>query len=337
LIPVAAWPSTDQCGVIRGRPALNQRVPDDIGPGKLDQVGAAVTVSEYPPIAPELVEPAEIAGGNPPPRLVLVAAACPPVGEMPQVLVQGAEHPGRHHRPVVGGPAPHDRGKPDNDSHRVRSAQRAHLDREPFPEPPDRLLARLDQQLAIRVTPQIESQEIEPLRRGPDVRLLLPTRRRPPRVLTRRLSCMDEVIGRRNVRSCCAVPKLCQQVKNGESLVETASSWNLDGLPLIGKRLMRRWSSSQCVEATDKESRIAIPRLRYLRGLAMMVNDDELSSAINALIMALRLQMQGLGRSALDIANLAFVEWLAIRITSPREMVIDSLSTAESWRGNPSL
>jgi hypothetical protein len=69
----------------------------------------------------------------------------------------------------------------------------------------------------------------------------------------------------------------------------------------------------------------------------MMVNDDELPSAINALIMALRLQMQGLGRSALDIANLAFVEWLAIRITSPREMVIDSLSTAESWRRNPSL
>ena len=117
----------------------------------------------------------------------------------------------------------------------------------------------------------------------------------------------------------------------------SAGAMNLDGLPLIGKRLMRRWSSSQCVEATDKESRIAIPRLRYLRGLAMMVNDDELSSAINALIMALRLQMQGLGRSALDIANLAFVEWLAIRITSPREMVIDSLSTAESWRGNPSL
>ena len=49
-----------------GRPALNQRVPDDIGPGKPDQVGAAVTVSEYPPIAPELVEPAETAGGNPP-------------------------------------------------------------------------------------------------------------------------------------------------------------------------------------------------------------------------------------------------------------------------------
>src|SRR4030088_1934377 len=68
-------PVLGQRGVIRGRSALDQGVPDDVGPGELDEVGAAVPVSEHPSVASELVEPAEIAGGDPLPRLDLVATA----------------------------------------------------------------------------------------------------------------------------------------------------------------------------------------------------------------------------------------------------------------------
>ena len=44
---------------------------------------------------------------------------------------------------------------------RVRSAQRAHLDREPLPDPPDGRLARFDQQLGA-VAADVEPQEVEP-------------------------------------------------------------------------------------------------------------------------------------------------------------------------------
>ena len=56
---------------------------------------------------------------------------------------------------------------------RVRSAQCAHLGREPFPEPPDGRLARLDQQLGA-VAADVESQEVEPvLGEVDDLRLVL--------------------------------------------------------------------------------------------------------------------------------------------------------------------
>ena len=85
-------------------------MPHDIGPGRFRQVGAGVFIAEYPPVVPELAELPEVPADDPVPGLVRVAPARPLIGELPQVVGQGSEHPGRHHRPVVGDPAPYDRG-----------------------------------------------------------------------------------------------------------------------------------------------------------------------------------------------------------------------------------
>ena len=52
------------------------------------EVGAAGAVAEDPLVAPGLVEPAEVAGGDPLPAFLGVPAARPLVGEPPQVVVQ---------------------------------------------------------------------------------------------------------------------------------------------------------------------------------------------------------------------------------------------------------
>src|SRR5260370_18728759 len=57
----------------------------------------------------ECFELPEIPADYPASRLVLVAPARPLICELPQVIGQGREHPGRHHRPIVGDPAPYDR------------------------------------------------------------------------------------------------------------------------------------------------------------------------------------------------------------------------------------
>ena len=48
-----------------------------------------------------------------------------------------------------------------DDRHRVAAAQGAQFGREPFPEPPDGRLGRLDQQLAIGVAADVEPEEIK--------------------------------------------------------------------------------------------------------------------------------------------------------------------------------
>jgi hypothetical protein len=63
--PPPGRPVTGQGRVIRRRPSLDQRVPGDLYPGELEQVGAAVTVAEYPPVSPGGVECAEVPGGDP--------------------------------------------------------------------------------------------------------------------------------------------------------------------------------------------------------------------------------------------------------------------------------
>lgn len=54
-----------------------------------------------PPVLPGAVEPAEVAGRDPAPRLVRMRVASPPVGEMPQTVVQPDECPGGHRAPVI--------------------------------------------------------------------------------------------------------------------------------------------------------------------------------------------------------------------------------------------
>ena len=154
-------------------------MPDDGGPGELDQVRDAAAfvdaapVPEHPSVVPELVEPAEVAVDDPPLRFPGVAALGPPPGELPHVVVQLTEDLAGHHSPVVGSPPPDDRGERGDDRRRVRAAQGAHLVREPLPEPLDGRWARRDQQLAVSVTADIEPQEIEPLGQVHDLGLVL--------------------------------------------------------------------------------------------------------------------------------------------------------------------
>ena len=90
------------------------------------------------------------------------------IGEFPQVTGQRVEHAGRYHRPVIGDPAPDDRG--DRCQYRcdVGPAQCMELLGKPVPEPLDGLGARFDKQLTVRVAAKIEPEEIEPLRKGND-------------------------------------------------------------------------------------------------------------------------------------------------------------------------
>src|ERR1019366_6455683 len=105
----ALRPVPGQGGVIGRCPAFDEGVPHDIGPGRFRQAGSGVFIAEHPPVVPELAELPEVPAGDPAFRLVRVAPARPLAGEFPQVIGQGSEHPGRHHRPVAGNPAPYDR------------------------------------------------------------------------------------------------------------------------------------------------------------------------------------------------------------------------------------
>jgi len=125
-------------------------------------VGAAVAVTEHPPVLPGLVELVEVPGGCPGRRLVRVTEPGPFVGEPPQVLVELVENLGRHVCPVVVGPSPDDRVEPLDHRDGVAPAQGAQLVSESFPDPSDRRLARFDQQLAA-VAADVESQEVHPV------------------------------------------------------------------------------------------------------------------------------------------------------------------------------
>lgn len=63
-------------------------------------------------VRPARVEPAEVSTHDPGLPLLRVGPRGPLVALLPQVVVQAADHPGRHHCPVEGLPAPGDRGDP---------------------------------------------------------------------------------------------------------------------------------------------------------------------------------------------------------------------------------
>src|SRR6266851_1645216 len=103
LVPAApVGPVLGEARIIRGCRSWHHAVPDDLGPGELGQVAAAVTVTEYPLVLPGDVELAVVPADDPGLRLVRVAVAGPLVSELPHVVVEAGEHPLRHHTPVVG-------------------------------------------------------------------------------------------------------------------------------------------------------------------------------------------------------------------------------------------
>src|SRR4249920_3436486 len=78
-------------------------MPDDLRPGVAVEVGAAVAVTEHPPVVPVRVVLAEVAGGDPSSGFLGVSAAGPLVQVLPQVVVEGLEGPlGRPGSVVVG-------------------------------------------------------------------------------------------------------------------------------------------------------------------------------------------------------------------------------------------
>src|SRR4051812_23422174 len=177
--PPPGGPVVDQVRIVRGRRAGDHLVSDDGGPAELDQVRDAAAlvgtgaVAEHPSVVSEPVEPAEIAMDDPPLRLSAVGAFGPPVGELPHVGVQLAENLAGHDSPVIGGPAPDDRGERGDDRRRIRAAQCAHLVSEPFAESLDGRTARCDQQLAVAVAAKVNPRKSNPLGEVHDPRLVL--------------------------------------------------------------------------------------------------------------------------------------------------------------------
>src|SRR5674476_802273 len=75
-------------------------------------------------------------------------------------------------RPVVGGPTPDDGVEPYQHRYRVGPSQGTHLCAQPFPDPTQRRLTRLDQQLAC-LSADGEPQKVETLVEGDNTRLVL--------------------------------------------------------------------------------------------------------------------------------------------------------------------
>ena len=156
-------PVGGQGRVVGRRPAAHRDVADDLRPGELGEAGAGIPVAEDPSVLPGLVEPAEVPGRDPAPRLVRVRVPGPPVGDVPDMVVQPGEDPAGDTAPVVGRPAPDNGVQPVHDGCRVRPAHRADLSGQPLPEPLHLLLAGSNEQLAaalpVDVAPDVEPQE----------------------------------------------------------------------------------------------------------------------------------------------------------------------------------
>src|SRR5205807_10662019 len=117
-----------------------------------------------------------VPGGNPVPRLVRMRVAYPPPGEMPQIVVQPGEDPGRDHAPVVGRPAPNHGVEVGDHRRCICPSQGTHVSGEPFPESLHRLLAWFDEQfpaLAVDIAADAESEERESDLHVDDLRLVL--------------------------------------------------------------------------------------------------------------------------------------------------------------------
>ena len=130
-----------------------------------------------------------------------MAEGRPLVGELPQVLVQLAECLGGYLRPVVGSPSPDDRVEPSDYRRCVGPAQGPELRAEPFPDPSDGRLARLDQRLAV-VAADVEPEKVEALIEGDDTRLILvesqASRRQPRGEPCFGLECLLPGVAERN-------------------------------------------------------------------------------------------------------------------------------------------
>ena len=157
LVPVPG-----EGGVVGGRPPGDHPVPDDFRPGELAEVEAGFPAAEHPLVLPGRVEHAEVPGDDPASRLVRVGEPGPFPGQPPQVGIQRAEGALGHPDPVVGGPPGDDRVEPGDHRVGVGPSQGRDLLGQPPPDPPQRILARLGQQLA-PVAADLEPQEVHPL------------------------------------------------------------------------------------------------------------------------------------------------------------------------------
>ena len=202
LVPASPpVPVLRQGRVVGGGTALDLSVTDDRCPGELDQVAAAAAVAEHPVISAGRMERGEVPGLDPAPALVRMPPPRPPVGEHPHVVIQRGEGLLGHHGAVVGRPTPNDRVEPGDHRFGVGPVQGLDLGGEPAADAMHGLLAGFDQQFAVRVTANVEPEEVEAVLDGDDTRLVLvepqPSRFKPPGQL--RL----DLLGLRCVRAEC--------------------------------------------------------------------------------------------------------------------------------------
>ncbi len=176
LLPSPVGPVPGQGRVVGRVPAGDRRVPDDLRPGVLVEVGSGFPVAEDPPVAPVRVEQAEVAGGHPSPALPGVPAESPLVKLPPQVAVQGLEGLLGRPGPVVVRLAPDDRIEDvDHLGHRGT----AHCAQFVGESPPDllhRIAAGPGEDLAALAGPvaaYVEGEEIEAVAYPADPGLLL--------------------------------------------------------------------------------------------------------------------------------------------------------------------
>jgi len=102
-------PVAGQGRIVDRRSTTDELMTDNLGPDEPAEVGAAVAVTEHPPILPDRVELAEVAGGDPPFRLVPMGPECPPMSVLPQIVIDSGEHFLGDHAPVIGSPSSDDR------------------------------------------------------------------------------------------------------------------------------------------------------------------------------------------------------------------------------------
>ena len=166
-------PVVDQRRVVRGRRRGHHPVPDDRGPGELAQVEAAGAASEHPLVPPGGVERVEVPGRDPARRLVRVREAGPLVDQPPHMRVQCCERAFGHPDPVVRSPPGDDRVELGDQRVGVGPTQGPHLGGQSPADPPQRIVTRLGQQLAVRKSANGEAQKVHTLREVRDPGLVL--------------------------------------------------------------------------------------------------------------------------------------------------------------------
>src|SRR5690349_19662244 len=116
-------PVVPQARVIRGGPAMHQRVPDDLEPPELEEVGPRVLVTKHPTVIPLSVQPAPVAVLAPLPGLVGMHALRVACGTALHPVIHPRERFGCHDRAVVIGPATDNRVEPPENGADVVAAE----------------------------------------------------------------------------------------------------------------------------------------------------------------------------------------------------------------------